>query len=207
MKLILVLIGLIFISSCRSLTDNSELFYLSHNYESYTSAYIDTIRTIQSVEKEDSVYRIKYKVYELDRIDTITYILKEDSSFQPEYQWNGDCGSAFILADVEEFNLNFKSYKVYKYASNPRAIDGCVTHFWTPGLGVFLVRSTAWRKMRILYSTNEEINKEITSLCRLIWQYPEFYFGCNEKMEIIPNQIFEEFSDWYMNERLKPFEE
>ncbi len=205
MKFIGFIFTLIIISSCQTTVDNEKLYYLSHNYESYTSACIDTIQTIQTAEVIDRVHHITYKMIRPDRIDSITYILKEDTIFQPKYLWKNDIDSdsEFVLTDMKEFSVNFKQYRVYKYALNPNAIDGCVTHFWTPELGVFLVRSTSWRKMRVMYSTNSNKNDEITSLCRLIWQYPEFYFGCSERIHLIPDFIYNEFNDWYLKEKLK----
>ncbi|MPQ48901.1 hypothetical protein GCQ56_18030 [Marinifilum sp. N1E240] len=152
-------------------------------------------------ELKDSVYHLNYILRRESGVDSISYILGEDSISEPIYIVNNskDRMRDFQFVEKNEFSINFKTYVVYKYAYNTSAIDGCVTHFWTPELGVFLIRSTTWRSMRILYSTNTAINDKINSLCRLIWQKPEFYFGCVERMELLPESMVDKCIENYIN--------
>ncbi len=197
----IIILGLVFgVFACRNVERKSSYFYLKHNYESSSSACIDTLPVSISQELRDSVYYLHYLLTRNSGIDTISYVLKEDMNFEPIYVINNglDRTRQFQLVDKVEFSINNKTYQVYKYAYNATVIDGCVTHFWTPELGVFIIRSTTWRNMRILYSTNPVKNDEINTLCRLVWQKPEFYFGCVERMELFPKSMVDKSIEEYL---------
>jgi len=144
MKNILITVLILGIFGCNKTEKEDSYFYLKHNYESYSSAYVDTLPMTFSHELNDSIYRLEYTLTGESGVDTISYFLKEDSNFAPVYVVNNNFDSMrdFQLVEKNEFSINFEPHTVYKYAYNTTAIDGCVTHFWTPDLGVFLIRST-----------------------------------------------------------------
>ncbi len=188
----LLIIGIILgIFSCKKTEKKDSYYYLDYDYERYSAATVDTLPVIISQIIKDSVYNLKYILNTESDIDSISYTLKEDTNFKPNYVVNNKYRKKedFQFVEKNEFSINSNSFVVYKYACDAKSIDGCVTHFWTPKLGVFLIRSTTWRRMKILYSTNIVKNETINSLCRLIWQKPDFYFGGAEKMKLIRESL------------------
>ena len=149
----------------------------------------DTLDYVSSV-SSDSIYTLEY-VYPKS---TDGYILRADSDFEPIYISNAkDTSSSFVYVANQDFKINDRNYQVFKYASNPGSIDGCVTHFWTPEMGIILIRSSTWRNFSKLQTNNDSINKEINLLAELIYQDVAFYYGCTEEMELIPQADMEEY--------------
>jgi hypothetical protein len=146
----------------------------------------------------DSIYTLRY-IFSTDSIsaDTITYILKADAVFKPQYLVNGERQEHkfFTFVSTQDFTIDRK-YTVFKFASKPFAIDGCVTHFWAPEFGIILTRSATWKSFRKLKTNNDSLNKKIHLLTELIYQDTKFYKGCTDAMELVRQKDFEEFHAW-----------
>ncbi|AHM59096.1 hypothetical protein D770_25675 [Flammeovirgaceae bacterium 311] len=149
---------------------------------------VDTTKYLFSV--SDSIYTLKY----INPKDTVSYILRADSIFQPIYITNAkDTSDSFIYVAHLDFKINDRLYRVFKYASDPGVIDGCVTHFWTPELGIILTRSSTWRSFSKLQTNSDSINQQINLLAEVIYQDASFYNGCNKEMELMPKADAEEY--------------
>ncbi|MDF1547886.1 MAG: hypothetical protein P1P88_08680 [Bacteroidales bacterium] len=185
--------------SNKTLDKETNFFYvrydLEHDFGYGLGLYLDTVNIKYNVEIEDSIYAIDY-LYTIDSItDTITYKLKESDNFKPEYLLNGKKKEFddFVYVAKENYLLQNQSFDIYKYASNPMTIDGCMTHFWTPKIGVILIRSTTWRNFRKLQTDNDSINSYVNILTELIYQNNEFFKGCTEELELISKSDAKEF--------------
>jgi hypothetical protein len=173
-------------------------YYLEYDIECCTELYLTENQVQYSNFITDSIYTLNY-IFNKDSIsaDTITYLLKENKNFEPKYLINGKKKDhdIFLFANSKTFTID-KEYKVYKYASNPFVIDGCVTHFWTPEFGVILTRSTTWSSFRKLRTNNDRISRKIDLLVELIYQDTEFYKGCVEELKLIPKKDAEKYYKW-----------
>lgn len=147
-------------------------------------------------------YSLKY-VFKKDSFftDTIIYELNEDINLEPKYFVNGEKKAIdeFRFVSWKTFNID-EEFKVYKYAKNPFTIDGCVTHFWTPKLGIILIRTVTWRKFQKLRTNNDSINRKIDLLTELIFQDTEFYQGCSEEFELISKEDLKKYYDWQLKQ-------
>jgi hypothetical protein len=67
-------------------------------------------------------------------------------------------------------------------------MDGCVSHFWVPNIGIILKRNPSWRSFQKLRTNNDSINRQIELLTDVILQDQEFYRGCEFEL---PDEGFE----------------
>lgn len=190
-------------SKDKNVVDNRiDYFYVKYNLDCSTELYLDTVKIYQYDCFKDSIYTLNYIYIEESKGDTITYKLSESESSNPEYLINGKINKhdEFIYVSRESYNIKGIEFKVYKYARNPFVIDGCVTHFWTPKIGIIITRSSTWRNYRKLQTNNDSINNYIDLLTEMIYQDVEFYKGCNEEFELIPKSDAREFYEWKLKD-------
>ena len=180
--------------------------YINYQIELVSDVLITADTTEYLLSVSDSIYSLKY-IYQKDsqESDTVSYILKQSPDFQPKYLINRKRvePQAFVYVANQGFRINDKIYPVYKYASNPYVTDGCVTHFWTPELGIILTRSSTWRSFRKLQTNADRINRQINLLSEVIFQDVSFYNGCDQEMELISKADSEE----YYREKYKDWDE
>jgi hypothetical protein len=202
---ILTIILAVFACDSRKVNDTQETtkyFFVIYDLELPAELNLDTIEVNISTEIQDSVYSLTYvNEYNIAH-DTVIYKLKESENYQPEYYFNGAKAETnnFVFVSKENSQINGQKFNVYKYARNPFAIDGCVTHFWTPEIGIIIKRSATWRNFSKLQTNDFDLNQKINLLAELIYQDTEFYKGCVEEQELIPKSIAKEFFDWRMKE-------
>ena len=156
---------------------------MSYNLEFPAELNLDTLELNINTEIQDSVYSLTY-INEKDIVhDTVIYNLKESKNYQPEYYFNGEKAETndFVFVSKKDYQINGQKFNVYKYARNPFAIDGCVTHFWTPKIGIIIKRSATWRNFSKLQTNDFDLNQKINLLAELIYQDTEFYKGCEEE--------------------------
>ncbi|WP_152426417.1 hypothetical protein [Cesiribacter andamanensis] len=148
------------------------------------------------ISEVDSIHTLNY-IYPdgLELSDTVTYILKADKDFHPKYISSRKEAKPqdFDYVGHQEYKINDKVYPIFKYASNALTTDGCITHFWTPEIGIILTRSASWGDFGKLQTNNDSINRQINLLAELLFQDVSFYKGCTEEMELIPRDDAEEF--------------
>jgi len=182
-------------------TEENQTKYYYVNFDFYfgNEVMIDTIKIDYSICQKDSVYTLKY-IYKKDStFDTLTYTLKESTLYKPSlFQNNEDQEFQYVTNMC--FKYKGKIFKVYKYAKNAMAIDGCVTHFWVPEFGIILKRSTTWRNYCKLRTSSDSTNIYIDFLSEMIFQNPEFYSGCDERVELMPESVTKDFFDWKYKE-------
>ena len=99
--------------------------------------------------------------------------------------------------DSEEYILNGKEYKVYKYALDALTTDGRTEHFWCPDFGIIIVKSGTWRNFRQLThiqgSNQEHI---IQALCKVVYNDRDFYFNRSEiELDSIPSETIDQISN------------
>jgi len=76
------------------------------------------------------------------------------------------------------FLLNNKEYTVFKYESGYRAIDGSVSHFWTPEFGLFFSMSNTWcNYSKLLITSNKEKQKELSHLIEMVLLNYDLIYG------------------------------
>jgi hypothetical protein len=174
---------------------------VSYDLEFLTELYLDTVEVKIETEIQDSIYSLTY----LFSSDTVIYNLKESENYQPKYYRNGQKveNNDFVFVAKKDYQINGQKFDVYKYTRNPMGIDGCVTHFWSPEIGVIIKRSATWRNFSKLQTNNFDLNQKINLLAELIYQDTEFYKGCVEEQELVPKSIAKEFFDWKIKEMEK----
>ena len=195
MRLLHLTILLAVIQSCspgNSVGNEVPLKYSYVNY--YVELASEVMLTVDSLDYlssvSDSIYTLQY-IYPKD---TVGYVLRADSDFQPKYiSKANDTSDAFVYVAHQDFKINDRIYPVFKYANDPAVIDGCVTHFWTPEIGVILTRSSTWRNFSKLQTNNDSINSEINLLAEVIFQDVAFYYGCTGEMELMPQTDAQEY--------------
>ncbi len=176
----------------------TKFYFVNYNLELPSEVYLDTVEVEIETEIQDSVYSLTYSSLN----DTIVYNFKESEYYQPKYYLNGEKveNNNFVFVSKKDYQINGHKFDVYKYARNPTGIDGCVTFFWTPEIGVIIKRSATWRNFSKLQTNDFDLNQKINLLTELIYQDTEFYKGCVEAQELIPKSIAKEFFDWKMQE-------
>ena len=171
-------------------------FYVDYHIELLTEVQLiaDTIEYLVSI--SDSVYTLQYINQKDSQLsDTVSYILKQSADFEPRFLMSGKPDKPYdlVYVDNRDFRINDKIYPVFKYASNTAAIDGCITHFWTPEFGIILTRSATWKSFSKLQTNSDSINKEINLLSEVIYQETSFYNGCTEEMELMQKDDAQKF--------------
>lgn len=195
---------LIMLAGCSSDIDKTadkqtNAFFVKHSCDLDGSLLLDTINIDFSKKSEDSIFILKY-IYHYDtELDTLIYKLKESDAFKPELLYNSE-NVEFVYVAKRNYRIDNVNFIVYKYAGDPSAIDGCVTHFWTLGIGILLTRSTTWRNYKKFHTSNDKINYYIDLLTEMIYQDAEFYFGCDEQIEMMSESEVKDFFDWKHNE-------
>ena len=184
----------------KSVRNQTNYFFVKYDIECCTELLLDTVKVDYSVNAQDSIFILNYIYHDDLGTDSVTYKLQEldTDRNQPLFIENGEKyeDNDFIFVSMENFKIKGLDFKVYKYAKNPFAIDGCISHFWTPKIGIIIKRSSTWRNYSKLQTDNDSINEYIDLLTELIYQNTEFYKGCNEELELIPKSIAEEFFEW-----------
>ena len=198
---ILTIILTIFACNPRKVDDTqkkTKFYFVNYDLEFSPELYLDTIEVKIDTKIQDSIYSLTY----LYPNDTIIYNLKASENYQPNYYRNGQkvATNDFVFVSKRDFEINGRKFYVYKYARNPIGIDGCVTHFWIPEIGVIIKCSATWRNFSKLQTNDFDLNQKINLLAELIYQDTEFYKGCVEEQELIPKSIAKEFFDWKMKE-------
>lgn len=177
-------------------------FYVRYDIECCTKLNLDTIHIKYNKEIKDSMHILNY-IYTKDSItDTVTYKYQLTDKFTPEYLFNGKKGKndEYLLFAKEQYQIKGKSFDVYKYALNPNVIDGCINHFWTPEIGVFISRSWTWKNFRKLQTNNDSINGYIDLLTELIYNDISFFSGCADELELVLKSDAVEFYSDKMKE-------
>lgn len=161
----------------------TKFYFVNYNMEFPSQLYLDTIKVNLDTKIQDSIYSLTY----LYTNDTITYNLKESENYQPKYcvKRQEVENSDFVFVSKKVYQINGQKFEVYKYAKNPKGIDGCVTHFWTPKIGVIIKRSATWRNFSKLQTIEIDLNQKINLLAELIYQDTEFYKGCVQEQKSI----------------------
>ncbi|MDO1451776.1 hypothetical protein Q0590_36215 [Rhodocytophaga aerolata] len=172
-----------------------EYSYIAYDLECCTMVELKQQPLQYSSSVKDSIHTLTY-IYEVEQTpDTITYILKEAQKFDAQLVSKGNHMRDHMLPMVNSTSLFFfgnaevkKEYKVYKYASNAVTMDGCVSLFWVPEIGIILKRNPSWRSFQKLRTNNDSLNRQIELLIDVIVQDQEFYRGCGFE---IPDEGFE----------------
>lgn len=206
---------IMFLLSCETnnkdiIENNDYYFYVNYNYDFYPEINTDTTKIVYYQTFIDGVYMLNYlfskdiKNFDLEttKIDTVTYHLTENESYNPKYFINGEKKDTldFIYVSKQRYIICHGSFTVYKYAKNPYSIDGCITYFWTPKIGILIKRCSAWKNYSKLQTNNDSINECINLLTEMIYQDTEFYKGCNEKLQLMMETDVEEFYKWKFEE-------
>lgn len=183
----------------------TKFYFVNYNLELPSELYLDTVEIVIDTKVQDSIYALTYVFLNDNAKDTIIYNLKESEYYQPKYYLNREKAEIddFVFVSKKDYQINGQKFDVYKYAKNPIGIDGCVTHFWTPEIGVIIRRSATWRNFSKLQTNDFDFNQKINLLTELIYQDTEFYKGCVEEQVEVPKSIAKEFFDWKSKEILK----
>ncbi|PKP22521.1 MAG: hypothetical protein CVU05_03455 [Bacteroidetes bacterium HGW-Bacteroidetes-21] len=179
----------------KSVEKQINYFFVKHNIESCNELTLDTVNVDFTQDIKDSIFTLNYIYHTNSVIDSVTYKLKESNSYKPVLLVN-NINLDFIFVAKENFQIKGIDFMVYKYAKNPFAIDGCITHFWTPKIGILTTRSATWVNYSKLLTSNDSINEYIDLLTEMIFQKVEFYKGCSEELELIPKKDIQEFYNW-----------
>ncbi|MDR2040620.1 MAG: hypothetical protein LBQ60_22115 [Bacteroidales bacterium] len=153
-------------------------------------------------ERDDAIIRFDNIYSDYISIDTLHFTLetniKENHTTEMGYHYiNGNLRSYiidtaltrlsfklngeeqnFVFLDFKIFKTREKQYTVYKFASNFKAEDGCINHFYVPDFGIILTSSRYWGSYEKLWINNMESQQEIDNLIELIILNYKFYYGC-----------------------------
>lgn len=129
-----------------------------HRYCIYTSYEYEANNIIISREKLEintSNVEDQYKVEYCDKKGCVKYMLSTNSEGENKYiSLEGDTLN-LIFEGKSEYLINGKSYPIYKYLLNPLIIDGETQHFWSPQLGILLIKSSTWKSFKHLSETSQ----------------------------------------------------
>lgn len=144
-------LSLFFVLSC----SNKEA---GRKYSTYTSYHYEVNNIIVSREKlESSASNIgnQYNVEYCGKEGCVNYILSTNSEGANKYiSLKGDTLS-LVFEGKSEYLINGESYPIYKYLLNPLLIDGETQHFWSPELGILLIKSSTWKSFKHLSETSQ----------------------------------------------------
>lgn len=139
-----------------------EYSYIAYDLECCTMVELKKQPLQYLCSVKDSIHTLTYIYENEQKYDTITYILKEAQKFDAQLISKGNHMRDHMLPMVNSTSLFFfgnaevkKEYKVYKYASNAVTMDGCVSLFWVPEIGIILKRNPSWRSFQKLRTSND----------------------------------------------------
>ena len=73
-----------------------------------------------------------------------------------------------IFGGKSEYLINGESYPIYKYLLNPLIIDGETQHFWSPQLGILLIKSSTWKSFKHLSETSQRDKTVLNPLLMIL---------------------------------------
>lgn len=142
-----------------------------HRYSVYTSYEYEANNIITSKEKLEintSSVEGQYKVEYCDKKGCVKYILSTNSEGDNKYiSLEGDTLN-LIFGGKSEYLINGESYPIYKYLLNPLIIDGETQHFWSPQLGILLIKSSTWKSFKHLSETSQRDKTVLNPLLMIL---------------------------------------
>lgn len=144
-------------------------------------------------------YQLRYcQSSENSQQECYQYKLVNNSADREQvYESANDNRKRLWLMDSEEYILNRKEYKVYKYALDALTTDGRTEHFWCPDFGIIIVKSGTWRNFRQLthiQGSNQE--HTIQALCKVVYNDRDFYFNRSEiELDSISSETIDQISN------------
>lgn len=142
---------LFFALSCsKEDADRRYCIYTSYEYEAN-----NIITSREKLEINTSNVEDQYKVEYCDKKGCVKYMLSTNSEGENKYiSLEGDTLN-LVFEEMSEYLINGESYPIYKYLLNPLIIDGETQHFWSPQLGILLIKSSTWKSFKHLSETSQ----------------------------------------------------
>jgi len=187
--------------SCKKQDEKSSIYtskylYVNFSIECCDDVRVDTTYFDYSVKATDSLYYLFYS--SILNTDRTRYTLSPNNTSNPYYSFEHK-EEKFVFVSRKTIQIGINKYKVFKYALNPFSIDGCITHFWVPEIGIILKHSSTWKNFSKLQTDNHKINSKINQLTDIIFQDETFYKGCNREYELILKEDYDNYLNWKLS--------